>query len=44
MCSSVKKDEVIKEAIGLGAKGYLNKPHGFKNFKDQVKNILSGTA
>jgi DNA-binding response OmpR family regulator len=41
MCSSVKKEEVINEAIKLGAKGYLNKPHGFRNFNAHVKGILS---
>ena len=41
MCSSVKKEEVINEAIKLGAKGYLNKPHGFKNFNASIKGILT---
>ena len=42
MCSSVKKEEVISEALNLGAKGYLNKPHGFKNFNASIKGILAG--
>jgi DNA-binding NarL/FixJ family response regulator len=42
MCSSVKKEEVISEALSLGAKGYLNKPHGFKNFNASIKGILAG--
>ncbi len=42
MCSSVKKEEVINEALSLGAKGYLNKPHGFKNFNASIKGILAG--
>jgi len=44
MCSSVKKEEVIREALQIGAKGYLNKPHGFKNFNTNVKNILTGSV
>ena len=44
MCSSVKKEEVIKEAMMIGAKGYLNKPHGFKNFNSNIKRILSGAV
>jgi CheY-like chemotaxis protein len=42
MCSSVKKEAVINEALALGAKGYLNKPHGFKNFNAHIKRILAG--
>lgn len=40
MCSSVKNEEVIKEALLIGATGYLNKPHGFKNFNSNIKRIL----
>jgi CheY-like chemotaxis protein len=41
MCSSVKTQEVIDEAVRLGAKGYLNKPHGFINFSSNVKKLLA---
>jgi len=41
MCSSVKKEEVINEAMSLGARGYINKPHGFRNFNANIKGILS---
>jgi two-component system sensor histidine kinase/response regulator len=41
MCSSVKTQEVIDEAVRLGAKGYLNKPHGFVNFSSNVRKLLT---
>ncbi|MGD0566121.1 MAG: response regulator [Candidatus Goldiibacteriota bacterium] len=41
MCSSVKTQEVIDEAVRLGARGYLNKPHGFINFSSNVKKLLA---
>jgi hypothetical protein len=36
----VKTPEVMDEAVRLGAKGYLNKPHGFINFSSNVKKLL----
>jgi DNA-binding response OmpR family regulator len=43
MCSSIKKEEVINKALSLGAKGYINKPHGFKNFNAHIKGIFAET-
>jgi CheY-like chemotaxis protein len=40
MCSSINTKAIIDEAVRLGAKGYLNKPHGFINFSSNVRKLL----
>ncbi|MCE5301035.1 MAG: response regulator [Spirochaetia bacterium] len=41
MCSSIKRQEVINTAMGLGAAGFITKPHGFKNFTARVREIFN---
>jgi CheY-like chemotaxis protein len=40
MCSSVRNEDIVMEALALGAAGYVCKPHGFRGFRDSVKKIL----
>ncbi len=40
MCSSLKDEEIVSECMTLGAAGYINKPHGYRGFRDNVVMIL----
>lgn len=41
ICSSVGEEEKIKEALALGAKGYINKPFIGSKVIQEIKNVLA---